>query len=274
MIKLRFILEASKNIFYPVFSGHIIRGAILAIIKEKKSDIAQILHDSNKMRQYSVSPLNYHNAKWTNRGELAIQLGDTLDFQLNIFDKKIEDDVLHIFEHEVIDSITLFQDIFTIKKIEVTRKNVEDLLANHQNIPNKFRIVFLTPTYFSISKQVFPLRLPDPRYLLSNVSRIWNCFNKDMQVDEEMLFEWVTNNISISGYELKTEAVNVSKGVPKIGFKGWTNYNINPKNSEYIKWVDILLQFAEFSNVGGSRTAGFGCVKYIPNMDISRTEKL
>ena len=91
-------------------------------------------------------------------------------------------------------------------------------------------------------------------------------------VNEEELYEWLENNLSISGYDLKTRSAYISKGAPVIGFKGWVNYNLSEEErSGYQKWVDVLAKFAAYSNVGGGRTAGFGCVSYRPRNDVQNT---
>ncbi len=263
MIKLIFKITATKEAYYPTFTGHILRGAILSIINEEKPTIAEILHESNKMRPYSIAPLSYQEIRWTKRGEVHIIPGDSMSFQLNIFDKSIEYLILQIFESKEIFQLKLFQDPFLIEKIEVIKNEFSDLLSFEKKL-EKFRFKFLTPTYFSIRKQKFPLRFPDPRYLFANLSRIWNNFNKDIQINEEMFHEWVSNSISVTGYNLETSTLNISKGIPKIGFKGWVNYKIYSEEKKYQMWIDVLAKFAEFSNIGGGRTAGFGCVKYIP----------
>ncbi len=47
-----------------------------------------------------------------------------------------------------------------------------------------------------------------------------------------------------------------------VGCVDWANYLNNDPTGVYAQWIDILLQFAEYMNVGGNRTAGCGVVKY------------
>ena len=112
------------------------------------------------------------------------------------------------------------------------------------------------------------MRFPDPRYLYGNLANIWNsCMGEIVKVDKEALVGWVSDHLSVSGYNLRTRTQYISKGAMKIGFTGWANYQLSTKETDeksYAAWVHALSKFAEFSNVGGGRTAGFGCVRYYP----------
>ena len=58
--------------------------------------------------------------------------------------------------------------------------------------------------------------------------------------------------------------MNIGKAQPKVGCVDWVNYLINDPESPYAHWIDILLKFAEYVNVGGNRTTGCGVIKYKP----------
>lgn len=51
-----------------------------------------------------------------------------------------------------------------------------------------------------------------------------------------------------------------------VGFVGTVRLSLSEDaySRRYAKVVDALLRFAEYSNIGGNRTAGFGVVNYIP----------
>lgn len=45
------------------------------------------------------------------------------------------------------------------------------------------------------------------------------------------------------------------------GFVGWVTYEAKDEESEWNNMTQALARFAEFANVGGNRTGGFGVVK-------------
>jgi CRISPR/Cas system endoribonuclease Cas6 (RAMP superfamily) len=45
------------------------------------------------------------------------------------------------------------------------------------------------------------------------------------------------------------------------GFVGWATYEFGDLNSEWNRVTQVLARFAEYSNVGGNRTGGFGVIK-------------
>jgi len=45
------------------------------------------------------------------------------------------------------------------------------------------------------------------------------------------------------------------------GFVGWVTYELKDKESEWNKVTCMLAKFAEYANVGGNRTGGFGVVR-------------
>ena len=46
------------------------------------------------------------------------------------------------------------------------------------------------------------------------------------------------------------------------GFVGWATYEFGDLESGWNKVTQVLARFAEYSNVGGNRTGGFGVTKH------------
>jgi CRISPR/Cas system endoribonuclease Cas6 (RAMP superfamily) len=51
------------------------------------------------------------------------------------------------------------------------------------------------------------------------------------------------------------------KSKKATGFVGWATYELKDKESEWNKVTCMLSKFAEYANVGGNRTGGFGVVR-------------
>ncbi|MHA1875177.1 MAG: CRISPR system precrRNA processing endoribonuclease RAMP protein Cas6 [Promethearchaeota archaeon] len=272
--KITFMLQNKEKALLPAYTGHIIRGTILAKIREQDEKLSEELHKSNKIRPYSLSPLlPYKSSKFhrSRRGEITLPKNSTTIFQMGILNQQLAKVIIKIMLEQQNNCVSLINNNFSIEKIEVVTKTAIDLLKNDNLPTDKFRIIFHTPTYFNISKQPFPLRFPDPRYLFMNLASIWNAFNSKAQINKEEFFNWLENNLSVSGFDLKTRTVYISKSTPKIGFQGWAHYRLS-KDEAYNNWISALVLYGEISNVGGERTAGFGCIEYEPRYKMNQKE--
>jgi len=63
----------------------------------------------------------------------------------------------------------------------------------------------------------------------------------------------------VAEYELKTQLVHMGRK-KATGFMGWATYEMRVKD-EWNKKTSMLAALAEYSNIGGNRTGGFGVVK-------------
>jgi len=264
LYNFEFKLKAVKKCLLPSFTGQLIRGAILQIIKESDEILSEKLHEGNKIRPYSVSPLRLIDKEIsrTKRGEIIIEKDSTLRFRLGILMNELAERIVKITLQKEEMKFYLAEGEFKVINLDVKKKSVKELLLEEIINLNSLSLNFVTPTYFNIAKQEFPLRFPDPRYLYMNLTSLWNTFNKKVLVDQEEFYSWIENHISINAYNLKTKTVQIAKGAPKIGFKGWVKYKLSG-DTNYQQWIHSLSKYAEFSNIGANRTAGLGCVQYI-----------
>jgi CRISPR/Cas system endoribonuclease Cas6 (RAMP superfamily) len=53
----------------------------------------------------------------------------------------------------------------------------------------------------------------------------------------------------------------VMKRKKATGFAGWVTYKIKDKESEWNKITCMLAKYAEYANIGGNKTGGFGVIK-------------
>ena len=264
MFNFEFILGSQGEALLPSFTGHLIRGAILQEIKNFDNELSEKLHEGNKIRPYSLSPLIPYDKRLnrTKRGEIIVEEDSTLKFRLGILTQELAERMVKITLRSDEMKLQLAEGEFKVASIEIKKKSVKELLMEENHPPTTFSLSFLTPTYFNISRQEFPMRFPDPRYLFMNLATLWNAFCEEkVLVDQEELFNWVENHISINAYKLSTRTVYIAKNAPKIGFKGWTRFQLSGEEN-YQRWVHALARYSEFSNIGANRTAGLGCTQY------------
>ncbi|MHA1124630.1 MAG: CRISPR-associated endoribonuclease Cas6 [Candidatus Heimdallarchaeota archaeon] len=266
MYNFTFLLKTKEEGILPAFTGPLIRGSILNAIKQFDLELSDRLHESNYLRPYSISPLIAFQSKTkrTRRGEIIIEKESIYKFRLGLLTNELAERMVKLTLQKDLMVLKLANIDFKVITIEISKNTTKELLASTIENPSKLTLSFITPTYFTMAKQDFPMRFPDPRYLFMNLTSLWNAFNEEIIiVDKEAFFQWIENHVSINAYKLSTHTVFIAKGARKIGFKGWTRFQLSGEES-YQRWIHALAQFAEFSNIGANRTAGLGCVRYKP----------
>jgi len=99
--------------------------------------------------------------------------------------------------------------------------------------------------------------------VFSSLMRSWNLFSDDKRFGKEEYVayrEWLAKNVGVSEYELWTRLA-VMKRKKAIGFVGWVTYELKDRASEWNRVTCMLAKFAEFANVGGNKTGGFGVAR-------------
>ncbi|MHA1375984.1 MAG: CRISPR system precrRNA processing endoribonuclease RAMP protein Cas6 [Promethearchaeota archaeon] len=101
--------------------------------------------------------------------------------------------------------------------------------------------------------------------MFSNLTNLWNgIFEKILKIEKDEFMNWVNLNVFVSSYKIRTKTKEFGKAVPAVGIVGWVNFRILVNNLIYTKLIDLLCQFGQLTNLGGSRTAGLGVIKYLP----------
>ncbi len=177
-------------------------------------------------------------------------------------------------------------------EISVFEESYSRLLKEARPV-KRFAIDFLTPTYFRVSpllaSRLFPFKrpaggvserrlkkarrfhpLPNPILMMRNLTRLWSEFS-DTPFNYGRYLSWISAlGLSLSGFPkgIKTQRLYEHKTTGKfvVGFQGLVHFSV-PDDLYRKRWAritDALLKFAEYSNVGGGRTAGLGMVRYLP----------
>jgi CRISPR-associated endoribonuclease Cas6 len=106
---------------------------------------------------------------------------------------------------------------------------------------------------------------PDAVKVFSGLMRCWNLFSDGRGFGKEEYVayrEWLGKNVGVSEYELWTRLA-VMRNKKATGFVGWVTYELKDKKSEWNKVTHMLAKFAEYANIGGNKTGGFGMVKLV-----------
>jgi CRISPR-associated endoribonuclease Cas6 len=267
MIDLWIDMVATDSGRVRTFTGHLVRGALLNLIKNVDPELAQKLHEPHQQRPYSVTPAtpvahprNIHENLWW------IQAGEHVRFHAGFLQDHIGEKAFQkILEDR--QEIKFGETPFTPVRIELKRTTHEELVKTAQPEP-VITMRFHSPTQLPIIGREFPLLFPDPRYVYGNLARLWNQnAPPQVQVDTQQLHDWVEKNVYIRKYRLQTVEIDIGKQVKLAGFTGTLEYLLN-STEEYAPWINILTRYATTANTGAKRTSGMGATQKIERLKL------
>ncbi|MEM1658890.1 MAG: CRISPR-associated endoribonuclease Cas6 [Candidatus Jordarchaeales archaeon] len=247
------------------FSGHLVRGGLLGFFAKVDPGLANALHAPNQLRPYSVSPA-FPVGKGRVHGDLFhVRVGDEFRFRLGFLVDEVGEKLLErLFDFKV----KLGEVDFSLVEVGVKRKSYEELIEG-VSVSDRFRVFFRTPTQLSVHGVEFPFLFPDPRYIYPSVARLWNAFAPDyVKVDVDELYKWVSDNVYVRNYSLRTVTVSMGKERRVAGFVGHADFYLK-KTDGYAPWVAVLSEYATYSNIGVKRTGGMGVV----DVELPKKEK-
>jgi CRISPR-associated endoribonuclease Cas6 len=247
---------AEKGVGMPLFTGYVSRGLALNILNRVNPALAQDLHEPNAIKPYSVTPLYFRAAKKYPDGYL-MDAASPCTFKIRFLDDGLAKAAMEFFSTN--EGIMIYDTTFKVASLTLRS---EDFVKVES--ADTFRMLFDSPTHLSKIGSHYDQLFPEPTAIFPNLMRMWDNFmpeekrfGKDVH---ERYREWLAENATASGYDLRT--VPVKGKSLKIGFVGWCAYRMNDKETGFGLTTNKLARFAEYSNVGMERTAGFGVVKY------------
>lgn len=271
------------------FSGFLSRGLLYNLIRSVDRDYAETLHSSARLSPFSSTPVMIELLRSARIAFRDIPGGSICRVRYTFFEEKLAS----IFLEALTNGIPLQLSGVEVKPLEVFVEHIDysKLLRDGKPI-KKFKVNFLTPTFFRFSPfRAFDLApnpkihlskamreriakagrivpLPEPLLMLRSLTRLWRKFSDSPFNYQEYLLWASLRGVTISGFPsgIRTERIYEHPTTQKfiIGFTGQVNFTI-PEDLYVEKWAritDTLLKFACYSNVGGGRTAGFGMIKY------------
>lgn len=243
-----------KSVKMPLFTGYVARGLALYILNKVSAALAQGLHEPNATKPYSVTPLYFRSARRLADGYLLDPLLPC-NFKIRFLDDSLAKAAMEYFSTN--EGMMIYDTAFKVASLTVRSADfakVEDASA--------FRMVFDSPTHLAKMGSQYDQLFPEPDAIFPNLMRMWDQFMPEKFGKEihGKYREWLAENMAVSGYDLRT--ITVKGKSLKIGFVGWIAYRMDDKGTGFSRVTSKLARFAEYSNVGMERTAGFGVVKY------------
>ncbi len=256
------------------FSGTALRGAFLDMLRSRSPELSTSLHDSHETRIYSLVPFPTGP-----RFQTLFTQGESYEFAVNILDvdtlrPAIREMILHPPE-----SVRLHHYQFPISRIDYFQNDLRTLMdawtkefEKTLHRPYKISMRFVTPTHLSQYGSDFSSLFPQPVRIFPGLLRVWNNVERLPKVERVSPYrDWVEQEVSVSRYQLRTTEIRMGPKRRIIGFVGETVYTIHDADSSMTALTACLARFAELSNVGKNRTAGFGRVQVRLGLDRNRS---
>lgn len=252
------------------FTGPQVRGFFMNLIKDINEELANRLHNPGKPTPYSIKPISdviylKKSHKETYKyilKEEDMQEGKTVTFSISLLSKEIQN-----YWYQILEKI-LYNGVIRVGKLDILVKSVHVNKLELKILETKrFMVKFNTPTFFRKKGNPYRYLFPEPSVLFTNIARIWNSISDD-EINIESLTEIVNSNVGVLMHNIKTsKSIDIGEGRRVIGFIGKCIYETTDKETS--KLISRLLSIAKYTNVGGSRSMGFGVIEWTPRSEQS-----
>ncbi|HLI46567.1 MAG TPA: CRISPR system precrRNA processing endoribonuclease RAMP protein Cas6 [Geobacterales bacterium] len=294
---MEYLVEPIEDIKFESFPGYYLRGLFFNTLKKYDEKLALRIHESQSIAPYSIKIFQK-----VDTGELLrnhIKARQQVKFSFTILDENLFDLLKEPLM--VNSSFRIAGKLMNVREVNVQKKSFSDILSNSKPLKEKFAIDFLTPTSFRLplttcckhchvykrlkariqtkDKETAELLaminnrrgiiypLPDIKLAFYNIVRLIKRFEV-LSFNSDEFNSWLdVESVVISGFEngIKTLRYYEHKTSNKffIGFIGKVNYYVRNNTEDKSRIANALLSYAELTNVGPNRTAGFGSIRLL-----------
>ena len=241
------------------FTGPYVRAFFLQVVSEIDEKLAGKLHSPEGFAPYAIKPLSVFRGLEKRKKVVypiggRLRRGTMVSFGFSLLSKELNDIWFKVVERLMnLERIKIGN--LEIAVVETSIKTFE----LDENFSLGYLVSFRTPTFFRKMGSSYRNLLPEPRALFMSLARIYNQLNEN-GLDLERLYEQFDKEVGVKKYRLKTvKPIDIGKGRKAVGFIGSCLYET--RNEELSRLMGELLRIGEITNVGGSRTLGFGVIK-------------
>jgi len=140
--KLEFEMYAEKEIALQRFTGYISRGLLLTMLRRVDPRLAQRVHEPQRPKPYSVTPLRFKSKARTADGYI-LDLRYPCRFKFRFLEEGHAPKLINYFARR--GEVLIFDTIFKVASLSVRSKDSSELEAQAKP-PHAFRLVFRSPT--------------------------------------------------------------------------------------------------------------------------------
>ncbi len=270
--KLRFNLSAQSQGEIG-FTGHDVQGVFFKMLGEAYPELASYLHDYEKRKTYSVTPILYMDDRGLLRMPRHVRKNHLYHFTVCIYSKGFEG-----FGVKMIESLGKTVMIggleFYVVNADFEASSFKWILEKSRPA-RSFTIRFVTPTCFKIASSNLYDLFPTPVRILNSMLSIFKSVDPSLLSQEyEGLQEWVSRCVTAKKYRLETLKPQGEYKLP--GFIGNVTYIVDRQRGfserDHTKYSTLLagiLQAATYTNIGTHKTMGMGVIQLFtePQLD-------
>lgn len=255
-------LCAVNTIGIPAHRGDHSHALFLDMVRQVDAELSGWLHDEPDYRPFTVSVL--HGAR-VNDGMQMLQAGQVYSLRLTLLDggglwQRLS---AHFLETS---ALTLRLDKAQLQLMRVISTPAADAsgwagYSDWQTLAaaaprSAITMRFASPCAFSMGDRRFAL-FPEPKLVWDSLVRSWNRYAPEvLQIDKVALREFVTQQVSVSDYELHTGKAVFATHAQR-GFMGSCTYQVKSQQG-CAPQVAALAEFARYAGVGSKTTSGMG----------------
>jgi len=229
------------------FSGKNINAWLLSALSDYNKSLAEKIHSGKywPMSPYSVKPLFYRN-------KIAKKIIPKREYtvKISILDDSLKEPFILSLAEKLGEKVKL-------GKCEFILSNIHGSLWNPKRVrAYSLSVRFRSPTFFKVIGRDKNILFPISRGLLGTPMRLWNYFIENRFTKDDL--DRLSNLLFLLEYDVRTvKPIRLSRNRKVIGFIGEAKFEVLGE----AETISELLSLGEFSNVGGSRTLGFGCIE-------------
>jgi len=265
--KVKLELIAEKEVELPCFTGYVSRGLLLTMLRRVEPSTSDSLHVPNAPKPYSVTPIRFRSLRRTPKGYLLDPSAPArVEFRF-LSDEPVRR-LLDYFADRA--GVLVYDTEFKVASITIGSAAYEELEGSDP--AESFRLLFRSPTYLSAMGSRWDLLYPDPVQLFTSLLRLWDAFTTGKIYGPgglEEYREWLRAHAGVTQHALRTRLAEMARK-RAVGFTGWATYALDD-DDDWNRLTVALARFAEYSNVGGNRTGGFGEIKFYLKPDKAAT---
>ncbi len=265
----RLFFRATSSGTLPRYSGGMARGMLFAALKNYDKHIAQEIHDQSGVQTYALSGFRTYispgetlsvmdkqlGIERRRKRDSTIRAGDILYFDVATASEKLQRVLPETFEQSWVADKTNV----TMEPLQIREAEVEGILL--REIPKPFTVKFITPLSFSAGPTYWVW--PEVRYLMKNLTSIWNAWFPGAKLDAESILEKYANRVHVVFAEGRVLSANAAKGMRHTGWVGSVRYDSDDDETHGV--FTNLIKLGFITGVGRGRTAGLGRF-YLPKV--------
>jgi len=252
VVKITVQFEAGESKWFRMYSGAFVRGFVYWVIGKSNRIFAEELHSSRELAPFSATPVTKDGVPVE-----KLEEGESYEFSVCFFVPEIGEALKNYLT--AVDRLYFAGCENRLSKVRVR------YCSRFRSEPvRKFSVRFVSPCYFRVPSNNGKYRflpLPLPELMFRSLARLYSAFIEELPLEYR---EWLdSGGVAVSGHEIRTKKVLLKKGIWSVGFTGWVNFSIpsDTYDEEFAKITSALLDFGEYSNVGGGRTSGLGVIR-------------